>query len=95
MGKYLIWHRLNPQTYETGVSRYVQGMNDLAVPFFTVFLSPYCGDDPEAINLSSVSPDVLAQVQYYAVAPTFLTSVANEVSCTHRLKLTATGVQPS
>jgi len=44
-------------------SGYVQGMNDLAVPFFTVFLSPYCGDDPTKIDLSTVPADVLAQVE--------------------------------
>jgi hypothetical protein len=38
-------------------------MNDLAVPFFTVFLSPYCGDNADAIDLSEVPPDVLNQVE--------------------------------
>ena len=42
---------------------YVQGMNDLVVPFFAVFLSPYVGPVFEDVDVSTVTPEVLAEIE--------------------------------
>ena len=52
-----IFHMRHPAT------GYVQGMNDLVVPFLVVFLSPYCGDKIEKMVLGSLSPAVLFQIE--------------------------------
>lgn len=52
-----IFHMRHPAT------GYVQGMNDLVVPFLVVFLSPYCGDQIGKMVLGSLSPQVLFQVE--------------------------------
>ncbi|CAK9785547.1 unnamed protein product [Cutaneotrichosporon oleaginosum] len=44
-------------------SGYVQGINDLATPFFEVFLSAYVTVDPERFDVSHLPPDVLAAVE--------------------------------
>ncbi|KAH9047830.1 rab-GTPase-TBC domain-containing protein [Lactarius hengduanensis] len=44
-------------------SGYVQGINDLATPFFEVFLSAYVDADPEDIDPSILPPPVLAAVE--------------------------------
>ncbi|KAI0254043.1 rab-GTPase-TBC domain-containing protein [Lactifluus subvellereus] len=44
-------------------SGYVQGINDLATPFFQVFLSAYVDTDPEDINPSILPSAVLAAVE--------------------------------
>jgi hypothetical protein len=44
-------------------SGYVQGINDLATPFFEVFLSAYVSVDPERFDVSHLPPDVLAAVE--------------------------------
>ncbi|BEJ12464.1 hypothetical protein CspHIS471_0209240 [Cutaneotrichosporon sp. HIS471] len=44
-------------------SGYVQGINDLATPFFEVFLSAYVSVDPERFDVSHLPRDVLAAVE--------------------------------
>ncbi|KAN0111322.1 RabGAP/TBC [Russula decolorans] len=44
-------------------SGYVQGINDLATPFFEVFLSAYVDADPEEIDPSVLPPAVLNAVE--------------------------------
>lgn len=44
-------------------SGYVQGINDLATPFFVVFLSEYIEGDPEACNLADVAKEDLDRVE--------------------------------
>jgi hypothetical protein len=44
-------------------SGYVQGINDLATPFFEVFLSAYVSVDPENFDASHLPDDVLAAVE--------------------------------
>ncbi|KAI0305729.1 rab-GTPase-TBC domain-containing protein [Multifurca ochricompacta] len=44
-------------------SGYVQGINDLATPFFEVFLSAYVDADPEDIDPSILPPPVLAAIE--------------------------------
>jgi len=44
-------------------SGYVQGINDLATPFFEVFLSAYLDADPEEINPAILPAPVLAAVE--------------------------------
>eukprot|EP00041_Stephanoeca_diplocostata_P004674 m.48876 g.48876 ORF g.48876 m.48876 type:complete len:508 (-) comp15278_c0_seq6:1508-3031(-) len=45
-------------------SGYVQGMNDLAVPFFTVFLSPYFGhDNADQMVLADLDAATLAEIE--------------------------------
>lgn len=44
-------------------SGYVQGINDLATPFFEVFLSGYVSVDPEAFDVSYLPSEVLAAVE--------------------------------
>ncbi|KAK7005774.1 rab-GTPase-TBC domain-containing protein, partial [Favolaschia claudopus] len=44
-------------------SGYVQGINDLATPFFQVFLSAYIDSDPEAFDPATLPPRVLEAVE--------------------------------
>ncbi|EJD52557.1 RabGAP/TBC [Auricularia subglabra TFB-10046 SS5] len=44
-------------------SGYVQGINDLATPFFQVFLSAYIDSDPEQIDPAALPPSVLSAVE--------------------------------
>ncbi|TFY60549.1 hypothetical protein EVJ58_g5076 [Rhodofomes roseus] len=44
-------------------SGYVQGINDLATPFFQVFLSTYIDSDPEEFDPSVLPPNVLNAVE--------------------------------
>ncbi|KZT72232.1 RabGAP/TBC [Daedalea quercina L-15889] len=44
-------------------SGYVQGINDLATPFFQVFLSAYIDSDPEEFDPSILLPNVLNAVE--------------------------------
>jgi hypothetical protein len=44
-------------------SGYVQGINDLATPFFEVFLSGYVSVDPENFDVGHLPDDVLAAVE--------------------------------
>lgn len=44
-------------------SGYVQGMNDLFVPFFGVFLSAHCVGDFEDCVLADIDPAKLAEVE--------------------------------
>jgi len=44
-------------------SGYVQGMNDLLLPFFAVFLSPYTGVELESCDVSSIVADVLNEIE--------------------------------
>ncbi|EIW73335.1 hypothetical protein TREMEDRAFT_70952 [Tremella mesenterica DSM 1558] len=44
-------------------SGYVQGINDLATPFFQVFLSAYIDTDPEIFDLTLLDPTVLSAVE--------------------------------
>ena len=44
-------------------SGYVQGINDLATPFFEVFLSAYIDTDPETFELASLPPRVRAALE--------------------------------
>lgn len=44
-------------------SGYVQGINDLATPFFEVFLSAYVSVDPELFDVTELPADVLAAVE--------------------------------
>lgn len=38
-------------------------MNDLVVPFFSVFLSPYAGQALDDIDITTVAPDVLSEIE--------------------------------
>jgi hypothetical protein len=38
-------------------------MNDLAVPFFAVFLIPYIGTDLETCDVSTVATEVLTEIE--------------------------------
>lgn len=44
-------------------SGYVQGINDLATPFFEVFLSAYVSADPERVDVGALPAGVLAAVE--------------------------------
>lgn len=44
-------------------SGYVQGINDLATPFFEVFLSAYVSVDPEVFDIAFLPLDILAAVE--------------------------------
>jgi len=44
-------------------SGYVQGINDLVTPFFTVFLSQYVDGDPDVCDISTVEKDALDIVE--------------------------------
>ena len=44
-------------------SGYVQGINDLATPFFQVFLSAYIDADPETFDPGLLPPSVLNAVE--------------------------------
>ncbi|KAL7418708.1 GTPase-activating protein [Cryptotrichosporon argae] len=44
-------------------SGYVQGINDLATPFFEVFLSAYVDTDPELFDVGLLDPHVLAAIE--------------------------------
>jgi hypothetical protein len=52
-----VYHSRHPAT------GYVQGMNDLVMPFFAVFLSPYVGLDLEECDVASIAPDVLSEIE--------------------------------
>uniref|UniRef100_V5EXK8 Ypt/rab-specific GTPase-activating protein GYP1 n=2 Tax=Kalmanozyma brasiliensis (strain GHG001) TaxID=1365824 RepID=V5EXK8_KALBG len=44
-------------------SGYVQGINDLATPFFQVFLSAYIESDPELFDVALLPPNVLEAIE--------------------------------
>ena len=44
-------------------SGYVQGINDLATPFFEVFLSAYIDSDPEQYDLAQLPPRALQALE--------------------------------
>ncbi|KAI9327488.1 rab-GTPase-TBC domain-containing protein [Obelidium mucronatum] len=44
-------------------SGYVQGINDLATPFFQVFLQSHVSDDVEKTDVSLITPQILAEVE--------------------------------
>ncbi|PWZ01837.1 RabGAP/TBC [Testicularia cyperi] len=44
-------------------SGYVQGINDLATPFFEVFLSAYIDSDPEMFDVALLPPGVLEAIE--------------------------------
>ena len=44
-------------------SGYVQGINDLATPFFEVFLSAYITSDPEMFDVALLPPNVLQAIE--------------------------------
>ncbi|GAA5864094.1 hypothetical protein JCM3774_006376 [Rhodotorula dairenensis] len=44
-------------------SGYVQGINDLATPFFQVFLASYIDADPESFDVSVLAPEVLEALE--------------------------------
>eukprot|EP00040_Diaphanoeca_grandis_P024617 m.135555 g.135555 ORF g.135555 m.135555 type:complete len:454 (+) comp29802_c0_seq1:168-1529(+) len=52
-----LYHLRHPAT------GYVQGMNDLVLPFFVVFLTPYCGENIDGMILANISPEILWQIE--------------------------------
>ncbi|CED84754.1 tbc1 domain family protein [Phaffia rhodozyma] len=44
-------------------SGYVQGINDLVIPFFQIFLSAYIETDPETFDIAQLPPHILSAIE--------------------------------